>query len=214
MRSFTTFFLLTLAFSFHSRAEIVTGDRDHKIAVLKQTLVIYENEIMARTGFPLQLKFSPSTILQATGGVVDGKPEMTFYEGILTQLSADDLVAITCHELGHILGKVTFRALGVSKPRNQDDSVEGEADYFGGACLLRFFKDPEIAKEVGLRAYESIYRRKINPALAESESYVGINVTYPSDSCRVLSVIRGVEGRERPECWFNPSPERWIEGLN
>ncbi|MBX3039546.1 MAG: hypothetical protein KF789_02410 [Bdellovibrionaceae bacterium] len=35
----------------------------------------------------------------------------------------------------------------------------------------------------------------------------GINVNHADLSCRALSAIQGLLGRERPTCWYNPSPQ-------
>ena len=187
-------------------AQTLGDDREEKIKNIHLVLGMYAKEILLKTGLRLDLRFNPSMVMQATGGIVDGKPEMTFYEGIIKNLSSDSLVLVTCHELGHILGGVSFRSLGVLRPRIMDDSVEGEADYFAGKCLLLFFKDSQDAKNVGQAGYESIYKRKIDWRLAESQVYSGVSTEYPSDSCRVLSMRRGVEGSERPKCWYNPPP--------
>lgn len=135
------------------------------------------------------------------------------HNGVLA-LPIDSMVMVACHELGHILGKITMSSTGIEKPSNPTIGVEGEADYFAGSCTRKALCPPdedlcEAAIDAGRYTFEQMYGPKIiiDPDKAQHVQYNkfnGVNPSYPDPSCRMLSFIYGVMGTERPRCWYNP----------
>jgi len=63
--------------------------------------------------------------------------------------------------------------------------------------------DCNLGIETAKKMLSALYNSEINLAGVNS-SFNGINTKYPSKECRLLSVIHGIAGRERPSCWYNP----------
>lgn len=185
--------------------------------VLRRTRMIeaivenYQGEAVARFGHRIELTFSPTnSMLQALGGWDNnGKLLIAVYGGILA-LPAAAIPAVICHELGHIFGEVPFSRLPPNRRPGMDlkNNVEGEADYFGGRCLVRFFAGHAQAHQLALASakatLETISSRNISWPLPPLLPFNGINSGYPAPECRLLSMFSGIYGRQRPKCWFNP----------
>ena len=72
-----------------------------------------------------------------------GKIVLEVYSGALKNFDEDQIVSAICHEMGHILGKLTLNDAGIHGRVISVDAVEGEADYF------RRFPDVKHAVRVG-----------------------------------------------------------------
>ena len=52
------------------------SEREAKIEKIREVIIPFEASIIEKTGYPLNLTFNESNIFQATGGILDGIPEM------------------------------------------------------------------------------------------------------------------------------------------
>lgn len=136
---------------------------------------------------------------------------------------------VTCHETGHLLGKISMRQSDDFIMKNFDFSPESEADYWGGACILDFVKEKDLrlseidnrcsalnseeqehcsyAIKLYLKAYSRLFKVNVNPEAAREQKFEkgnGIDFRYGSADCRALSSIQGIIKKERPTCWYNP----------
>lgn len=207
---------------------------DEKRSTVKSLVEIYNEEVKERYGKEISLKFLKSDAVQALGGIIPGGiPEITIYEGLLSKFEKFEIAAITCHEIGHILGEVNFRDFPDRRPTPNlplENSIEGEADYFGGKCLYNYFQrsnyriqsdsneycknyselfnrksDCSLAIQTAKKMLTNLYNAEIDFSIAIDEKYDGVNPRYPSKECRFLSMIHGIAGKDRPTCWYNPN---------
>ncbi len=139
-------------------------------------------------------------------GPNDG-PLLTYYSSLLVEQYDDDVVAVVCHELGHFLGS---RAPGVTRSGN---AIEGEADYFAGKCGVRYYRAyrgmslteaQNAIAQAAQKTFQNLYKIRINPNEAKYKQDTGVNQSYSSPDCRVLTVIHGAMDWKRPACWYNP----------
>lgn len=197
------------AFAAGGASSASAAANDAKAEAVRALVGSYQSLSAEKFGAPIRLTFFQNDAFQATGGMVaTGKPEINVYAGLLARLDADSVVSAVCHELGHIFGSVPLRGLVAAPAEILDDSVEGEADYFAGACAVRYFGDADRAVAAIHRTLEAIYEQTISDAaLAEAakQAFGGIDSTYPPAECRLLSSIRGATGSARPKCWYNPA---------
>jgi len=139
----------------------------------------------------------------------NGQPRMEVYHGILEAMETDAIIAATCHELGHFFGDVSLEEAGQQESDvNLALSVEGEADYFAGKCVTQFLPGRHAATEAGRNLFATLHGdRAIDHHQAMSEVYSlqrGIDASYPTPQCRMLSYLAGVLDEPRPKCWYNP----------
>ena len=205
---------------------------DEKRSVVKSLVEQYNEEVKGRYGKEISLKFLKSEAIQALGGITQDGPELTIFDGLLKKFDKFGAVAIACHEIGHILGKINFRSFPDRVPSPTlplDNAVEGEADYFSGGCLYNYFQsanfkttleenefcnkypdlfnrksDCYLAIHTAKKMLSNLYNAEIDFSKAVLEKFDGINPSYPSKECRLLSVIHGIAGKHRPSCWYNP----------
>lgn len=188
---------------------------DTKIEIIRDLVDSYQTESYERYGVGIELRFFGGDTFQATGGMVaTGKPEITFYGGILQRLDSEELVVVACHELGHILGRVPLKIStdASDTPQIQLDSVEGEADYFAGSCAARYFRDGDRAREAARTLFSGFARTRIEHWDSRFfDAFDGIDSRYPDNQCRLLSVTEGALGGKRPRCWFNPNSANFTQ---
>ncbi len=183
------------------------SELEEKKEIIYDIVDSYRDEIIKYRGSDVELIFSPLNIFQMTGGHVgDGKLEITVYAKALTHFDKSGIVSAICHELGHILGKVPVGGSRVVSV----DSVEGEADYFSGICSRTYFCGQDNtscpqAISASKSAIQAMNGTLIDESESISQSYPGVNKTYPQPACRLLSMISGVKGQSRPLCWYNPN---------
>lgn len=192
-----------------------------KIQAAKDLVARYQPQIQARFGEKAELVFEKTNDckwIQAYASREEGKMFIRIYPGLINALDHDALTFAVCHELGHYLGSVTPIETKVETKFDHRDSIEGEADYFGGACARSVLCAPEDklcerAVDAGRAALQAFQGSKtiIDPDLAQHKKYKkyhGINPEYPDVHCRMLSIIYGVIGEERPSCWYNPKTNK------
>lgn len=146
----------------------------------------------------------------------DGIVGILTFPGLLT-LPIEAVVFVICHEIGHLMGDVPFSTTAQTNQIHHPKlAVEGEADYFGGACARKAMcpESKEFCEKAvdGARLnFEEMFGKgKFDAEIAEYTEYKkgnGINHTYPDPNCRMLSALNGVLGLERPKCWYNPTAD-------
>lgn len=165
---------------------------------------------------------------QAGASLANYNPKLTFYSRLMEELSAEDIALVTCHELGHLLGEISYRQSGHFFYSHFDTMTEGEADYWGGKCILNFVRNRDLREKevnsfcahlanedekeycskaisIANNGFKFILKvEKVEPELALSEVYKGIDYLHPNANCRALSAINGIIGSARPKCWYNP----------
>lgn len=185
-------------------------DVEEKTDFIRSLVAFRQLQVENRFNQGIELKFTSSCLLQAQGGHdFQSKIVLVISRGILAKLNRAEIAAVTCHELGHILGSVTLADTGETSMFNKLDSVEGEADYYAGKCLLNALnKDFRLAEETFKTLFSKLYRTDaFNLEQAARTVFTmnrGINSTYPNQDCRLWSSISGLYGLERPKCWYNP----------
>jgi len=136
-----------------------------------------------------------------------GSPRIRILTPTLIEFEDDEIAATVCHELGHFFGDRSFGE------RSEGIALEGEADYFAGACLMRYLTEVEnlsldraVTEAIWIAKNEAqaFERRRLDPNRARSKCIEGIDRAYPAPDCRLLTVIHGIRNLKRPVCWFNP----------
>lgn len=200
MNLFTLLALLTLVFQV---APTLASD---EIQTLKDLKNLYRPEAMAKYGKPIQISIENSAKMNAYAFARFGSPQLTISSGALKQLHDDEVISTICHEIGHLFGvrhKWTVSGL----------AIEGEADYFAGSCIVRFLRQvrgmsPDRAEREAIEIAEheavAFARSRLNWEKAYLEAHGGIKRGYPNRECRLLTVIHGIKGWKRPQCWYNP----------
>jgi hypothetical protein len=205
MRNLTSIFtLLLLSSGFINSAQAT------EVETVQEIIAIHQKDARALLGREVALKFfqtneAPNAHASYMGP--NNGPLITYYSTLLYLNQDDDVVTVVCHELGHLIGS---RKPGMTPSGN---ALEGEADYFAGKCAVRYFttmrgmslSQAQQAAFNGARSsFSSLYKIRINADQARFQEYPGINQTYASPQCRVLTVYHGAMGWNRPKCWFNP----------
>lgn len=177
----------------------------------------YQPLALERLGTPVELRLSSTTdcrFIQAYGGHdTEGRPHVTFFPGLLREFSSNAVLFTLCHELGHLFGQVTPQEAGVVTKYDMRDSLEGEADYFAGSCVLGALRDESLALEASREALQKFMGPTvdIDPARAMKKKYrkgKGIDPEYPNPDCRLLTIENGIRDLPRPACWYNPKDRR------
>lgn len=155
----------------------------------------------------------------------------------LPGMTADGVVAVLCHELGHGIGGAPFKDNG----EKELVSTEGQSDYFAyNSCLPRMFRriPPATTPQAASDKIEQICIAKSSSkaellncyrlfAVLEIErAYFAEHVStpsktdydtpdesvasklnldpyyYPSNQCRIDTMMAGYFKDPRPQCWF------------
>jgi len=150
-----------------------------------------------------------------------------FFGGLarMPEMTVEGAALVLCHELGHGIG-------GAPTKLNSESSVEGQADYFATRiCLPKVLDkmpkttlvpaDPlnlcktEICKRifVGIISEMAVIQfnhpdqasrfDKVDPTIVET---INTNPTfYPSNQCRLDTLVAGALEKPRPRCWWTPT---------
>lgn len=176
-------------------------------------IALHQDEVRMKTGHEVEVIFDPAQRFRATAKIYPTGPVIKFYASMVEQLTPLELVTIACHELGHILGEIRHANIIGGGIRTFREAVEGEADYYAGKCLRNYLEvtgvrknSVKVAGEIASRTYQKLLQQNapIQAHLAERTRIIGILPAYPNPECRLLTVLRGIEGSSRPECWYNP----------
>lgn len=152
-----------------------------------------------------------------------------FFGGLarMSEMTVEGAALILCHELGH----------GVAGPplkENSESAVEGQADYFATRfCLPKVLnkssitfpipQDPlgvcstELCQRIyiGIRSEMAVLHFHQPHSIAAFEK-IDETVTehvnrdayfYPSNQCRLDTLVAGALEQERPRCWWAPISE-------
>lgn len=188
-----------------------------KLGMLSDLVESYQDRIMQRYGERVRFELVPTTdcrrISANSGHRQDGSFSISISPGAVDYFSADALVLVGCHELGHILGEVTPLEAGVTSRFDPRDSLEGEADYFAGSCARDSLNAPERVLLAGMEVLRFLHGQNYVFNLRKASKRVyrrlnGIDPEYPNPSCRLLSIQRGAENGARPSCWYHPRENR------
>ncbi len=182
-----------------------------EIEVIKDLIGLYQPEIRKRYGKELYFEIQETETRNAWASITGGpnrSPLLTITSAYLYMFVDDEVINTVCHELGHFLGNISF---GSTK---QGAAFESEADYFGGSCAVRYYREvrgfslnkaQETAIHMAKNSRSHVKGYCIDPYEARAMTYNGINTMYSVPECRVLSVLHGIMGWKRPACWFNPN---------
>lgn len=186
---------------------IALGD---ELETLRDVLALYREEARRNFGGEGVLyEIVESGESNAYAELVNGKPTLSFTTARLREYDGDQLLNTICHELGHFLGDVSIAEDGTGL------TVEGEADYFAGACMFRYFTEVRRYSESdALEALDTAAKEarstsrgmRLDPDDARSERAPRgtIEQGHPEAACRVLTTMNGARGLPRPACWYNP----------
>lgn len=123
------------------------------------------------------------------------------YGGLLNHpdIGEDELLLILCHELGHHLaGEPTASRGGWS-------ACEGQADYWSGKFCGHILTNAKESAVRLARLYASQgtggYPQLDTPDVTKVlRTFFG----YPTPQCRLDTILAGLNGVDRPECWYHP----------
>jgi hypothetical protein len=180
------------------------------VKAVKNLIELYQDEAQTKTGHLLNVVFEEEERFQADAKIYENGAVIRIFAGMVKEFSPLELVTITCHEIGHILGEIReANNLIGGEVRTFREAVEGEADYFAGGCLSNYLEKNGIdssATEIATSAYEKLLQQKVplEPEHAKDIEVTGVLPSYPQPDCRLLSVLNGIERKDRPKCWYNP----------
>lgn len=135
--------------------------------------------------------------------------QILLYAGLAhrTEINIDALALIFCHELGHLYAGEPLKEMG------NHISAEGQADYFATKyCLRRSLRNlnPHDIEERSLAAIKQVGKFLANnwghthPSIhtPDKSQVKETYKSYPSPQCRFDTYLAGLQGRERPKCWY------------
>lgn len=137
--------------------------------------------------------------------------EIITFSSFLESHTINQLNALLCHEIGHLLGEKHTNNSILSNIYSSTYAVEGEADYFStSVCLKRITNLTN--EELKVLAYNAIEMTAHGPPLNingenpyRRDLELGTNMSYPSADCRFATLVAGIKLIERPSCWFVPN---------
>jgi hypothetical protein len=185
--------------------------RADELDIIRDVLGLYDREAREAWGESIGLWIVDSDEVNAFAVMRNERPTLKFMSALLSFYDGDEILMTACHELGHFLGDRTIDN-GLSY---YGLAVEGEADYFSGACAVRYFREiegmsersaiqrtAELARETKSKRSE---RRLDENTARDWEVAPGVILeTHPEPECRVLTIIQGANGLDRPPCWYRP----------
>jgi hypothetical protein len=176
-----------------------------KMEMIKQLIGTYQNS--SRQYLQSEIGFAIDPVNEINAYVeFDDRPLIVLFEGLMRAFDNDQVLAVVCHEIGHVYGEVF----------DEDDwfAGEGEADYFAGKCIAEYlqrfrrmstYEAQRTAAWIGKKTMSSLYEVRTNQLRAKVQYYEGISSDYPDPDCRALSIAAGAYNQPRPSCWYNPA---------
>jgi hypothetical protein len=190
----------------------------------------YHDELVNRWKNEPRIRFIDFDAIQGTASAPYDVPTYDFYAKLFKVSSVDELVMVTCHETGHLLGEITLQQSPDEFLKNFKTSPEGEADFWGGTCVFDYVKEKDLrlseinpyckvlapeeqehcsyAINLYLEGYKHLSNDEfISPEVVEEMKYPygnGIQFQHPGNDCRMLTAIYSITGKGRPTCWYNP----------
>jgi hypothetical protein len=205
MRNLTSIFTLLLLSS-----GFINSVQATEVETVREIIGIHQKDARALLGREVALKIfetNESPNAHASNMGPNNGPLITYYSTLLYLNQDDEVITVVCHELGHLIGS---RKPGQTRA---GFALEGEADYFAGKCAVRYLttvrnmslsRAQEVALTGAQHSFSRLYKTRIDANQARFQQFSGINQTYASPECRVLTVYHGAMGWNRPKCWFNP----------
>lgn len=223
--------LIVICTSFISKGEITKVQFSEVTLSLQKTfpkLNIIVNNPAAGADFWWNLDNKSASY--SAGKDASGNPiHYIFYFGGLARMSEmtqEGAALILCHELGHGIAGAPFK-------KDSSSSVEGQADYYAtNFCLSSVIEKLALSNEslpqdplnvcdsdlcrhlfVGINSELAVINAT-NPNQtaqfhqADSTIVESVNTSpmfYPSNQCRLDTLIAGALGKDRPRCWWAPN---------
>jgi hypothetical protein len=180
----------------------------NELEIIHDVIALHQKEARAKYGFEIAFKIedSPDVNAYVTSTDDGSKPLIVFMSGFLKLVNDDEILLGVCHEVGHILGEMSFGT------RSQI-AFESEADYFAGKCAVRYYQSKgksfsraqESAVQMFRKTFPRLLKERLHPQRALSKYFeYEIDSEYAEGDCRLLSTIHGALERRRPSCWYNP----------
>lgn len=199
---------LLLIIFFHLSSFYIFAQNELKY--VQEIINMYQNDARSMYGQEFYLHIDEVTSEPNGHAVFTGDGlEIGINRASLNIYKDEIILATVCHEIGHFLGK-QFEGYKYSSGL----APEGEADYFSGSCLMRYFLEKKSltvsdAQKMSIfqanEKFSILHHGAVDPQSAMSEKYSkGIQTEHPGHECRLLSVISGVYAGSRPSCWYNP----------
>lgn len=128
-----------------------------------------------------------------------------FFGGLarLPEMNQEGAALILCHELGHGIAGPPFK-------EGSSSAVEGEADYFATYSCMRRLGIVSILS--GIEVQLTLINKEGVPASFDQRDELVVDEInrdpsfYPSNQCRLDTLLAGARGQERPRCWWVPRP--------
>lgn len=171
----------------------------------------------------IRLRLRPTTVADTFGGPrIQGEASsetssrmtidlVTTPYGLET-VSKEGLFGLLCHEAGHHLGGEPNYS-GRKAPGGVSLSVEGQADFWAGSVCIPGLFDRLLSGSGSTEANFTGVAIEFLETLGFSEKKIGgdpgtdfpgILEQHPNGPCRFRTLLAGIQGRERPRCWYNP----------
>jgi hypothetical protein len=228
MKNLILLTLLVSSFSAFAQLQMYTPE-PAKAEAVNGIVARYHDQLVARWKNEPRVRFIKFDVVQGTANAAMNVPTYDFYSGLFEALTVEELVMVSCHETGHLLGEISLRQSDDYIQRNFDLSPESEADYWGGGCVMTYVKEKDLrlepidphcanvpeadqancsyAIQLYLKGYEKIFKTPVNPDAAIDLRYErgnGIDFHYGTPDCRALTAVHAVTSQPRPTCWYNP----------
>lgn len=224
-----SFLLITLFLSISSQGEI---SKDEFLEVSDALIKSYSefsisiNSKMAGEDFWWNLDEKYGSFSKYTDAQGKTNYNIFFFGGLarMPEMTPEGAALILCHELGHGIG-------GAPTKLNSESSVEGQADYFATrVCLPKvLYKMPikTIAPSDPLNLCKTENCKRIYVGIISELAVIQFNhpnqeasfeksdttivdtintnpTFYPSNQCRLDTMVAGALEKERPRCWWSP----------
>lgn len=158
--------------------------------VLAKIINIY-NPIVASHGFKLQFNLlwddgtvNSDTDTEGDTWVINSYGGLARYNG----MTADGYAAVACHELGHHLGGSPLFSDG------SDMSVEGEADYHVGKCLVKYFADDDNIALMKAATIDPLVLSECSAAFVGNATSIAICERIAISGYVVANILRDLDG--------------------
>jgi len=189
-------------------SKIFAQEADIELKIIYDVVNIYKTDALKKLGKEITVEIIEDEDENAYSYYKSVK--IKFNRGYLNFLKGNEVLRTTCHEIGHLLGD--------NSSYHYDDlsATEGEADYFSGFCMVKYFEQIEKLTKIkatkkavllAKRQLQRIYENEVfTPVLAYNTPLEKgtVLIEHPTPNCRLLTVLHGIHQMSRPKCWYNP----------
>lgn len=212
--------ILLISQSFASQA--ISMDATSFRETIEGVISLYDSELPANRN--IDISWESETLNASVGLGKNGVTNFSFHGGFAREnnLNQDAYAVVVCHEVGHIVG-------GYPKVMpTQKYTSEAQSDYFAANdCLKKFFASKPInlaqidlsnidEKKIADCREDQLCLRGLAAIRDVSVIYPGSSInakenkvaeftnfnSYPSNQCRVDTLVAGLMRHPRPTCWF------------